>query len=349
MRFFSQLTGQDLHCVQTTCESMGADRNHFVLGKQERVKPAEAWLDEKHDHATIMERLCHGQAIPVPSGLQAPVSRPASQAPAVAEAMGSRSEAAISPHAEPVNLTIADASHKPSAIAAPETPKQDRAAVSTAEIPEETLELPASALVAPTNETKASEPEVMPLIPSDSLGTRSEPEVSAFIAEPTAPEQLDPDAPLLISDDSMAESPGPDAMPLASEEQTSPISEDLTTEPFMADAPPLALEEPMVEGSKSNAMLLEFEEPMVEGSKPASIPLEEEPIAGASDPNLVALIATEFGTEADESLSALDLGQEQTHDKQVDPSIAVSLPEYRENNVVMPNPEVGVPEEKDHG
>jgi uncharacterized protein len=59
--FFSGLTGQKLHCIQTTCESMGATSNHFVLGLPERVTRAEAWLQENHDHATIMDRLCQGQ------------------------------------------------------------------------------------------------------------------------------------------------------------------------------------------------------------------------------------------------------------------------------------------------
>ena len=59
--FFSALTGQDLHCVQTTCESLGAECNHFVLGLEERVKVAEAWLEEGHDHDTIMARLCSNQ------------------------------------------------------------------------------------------------------------------------------------------------------------------------------------------------------------------------------------------------------------------------------------------------
>ncbi|MGB7416077.1 MAG: V4R domain-containing protein [Thermosynechococcaceae cyanobacterium] len=55
--FFSQLTGQDLHCVQTACESMGAPHNAFVLGLAERLKVAEACLEEKQDHDTIMMRL----------------------------------------------------------------------------------------------------------------------------------------------------------------------------------------------------------------------------------------------------------------------------------------------------
>lgn len=59
--FFSQLTGRDLHCVQTACESLGADINTFVLGLTERLKPAEAWQMEGQDHATIMMRLSTAQ------------------------------------------------------------------------------------------------------------------------------------------------------------------------------------------------------------------------------------------------------------------------------------------------
>jgi hypothetical protein len=54
--FFSQLTGRELHCLQTSCESLGADYNHFILGLPHRLKPAEAWLEEQHE--TILERLC---------------------------------------------------------------------------------------------------------------------------------------------------------------------------------------------------------------------------------------------------------------------------------------------------
>ena len=56
--FFSQLTGRELHCVQTTCESMGADCNRFVLGLTKRVAPAEALLSQGVEHAEIMEQLC---------------------------------------------------------------------------------------------------------------------------------------------------------------------------------------------------------------------------------------------------------------------------------------------------
>ncbi|UBF26572.1 4-vinyl reductase [Kovacikia minuta CCNUW1] len=56
--FFSQLTGKDLHCVQTTCESMGADCNRFILGLARRLNPAEAMVDKKQNHDAIMQQLC---------------------------------------------------------------------------------------------------------------------------------------------------------------------------------------------------------------------------------------------------------------------------------------------------
>ncbi|OKH28017.1 V4R domain-containing protein [Chroogloeocystis siderophila] len=58
--FFSQLTGRQLHCVQTSCESLQADCNRFVLGLAERLKPIAAWLDEGHEHEIIMAWLCRG-------------------------------------------------------------------------------------------------------------------------------------------------------------------------------------------------------------------------------------------------------------------------------------------------
>jgi len=56
--FFSRLTGRELHCLQTTCESLGADCNRFILGLPERLNPVEAWLEEEQDHETILDRLC---------------------------------------------------------------------------------------------------------------------------------------------------------------------------------------------------------------------------------------------------------------------------------------------------
>lgn len=59
--FFSQISGRELDCVQTSCESRGEEYNHFVLGIADRVKKAQAWLEEGQDHNTIMERLCVNQ------------------------------------------------------------------------------------------------------------------------------------------------------------------------------------------------------------------------------------------------------------------------------------------------
>ncbi|GAC1460935.1 MAG: hypothetical protein NVS2B14_05150 [Chamaesiphon sp.] len=56
--FFSQLTGRQLHCVQTSCESLEDDCNHFVLGLPQRLTAVEACLEEGQDHETILNRLC---------------------------------------------------------------------------------------------------------------------------------------------------------------------------------------------------------------------------------------------------------------------------------------------------
>jgi hypothetical protein len=56
--FFSQLTGKELHCVQTTCESLGADCNRFVIGLRKRVEPVEIMVENQLDHEAIMQKLC---------------------------------------------------------------------------------------------------------------------------------------------------------------------------------------------------------------------------------------------------------------------------------------------------
>ena len=56
--FFSELSGTKLHCEQTTCESLGADCNLFILGVAKRLESINAWLEQGDDHATIMQRLC---------------------------------------------------------------------------------------------------------------------------------------------------------------------------------------------------------------------------------------------------------------------------------------------------
>lgn len=59
--FFSQLTGKELGCVQTSCESQGAEFNHFIIGLSERIKPVSVWLDEGQSHSTVLEHLCETQ------------------------------------------------------------------------------------------------------------------------------------------------------------------------------------------------------------------------------------------------------------------------------------------------
>jgi predicted hydrocarbon binding protein len=56
--FFSQLTGRELQCLQTECESNGSSANQFIIGLAERLKPVEGWLSEGQDHRAILTRLC---------------------------------------------------------------------------------------------------------------------------------------------------------------------------------------------------------------------------------------------------------------------------------------------------
>jgi predicted hydrocarbon binding protein len=55
--FFSQLTARELYGLQTTCESMGADCNRFVLGIPQRVRAVEMLVDQ-NSHETIIQALC---------------------------------------------------------------------------------------------------------------------------------------------------------------------------------------------------------------------------------------------------------------------------------------------------
>lgn len=55
--FFSTLTNRELHCVQTSCESLGSDCNRFVLGLPKRLEPAETMVTNL-DHDAIMQELC---------------------------------------------------------------------------------------------------------------------------------------------------------------------------------------------------------------------------------------------------------------------------------------------------
>ncbi len=56
--FFSQLTGRDLHCLQTTCESLGSDANRFVIGVEKRLEPAGIMVKQQVSYDTIMNELC---------------------------------------------------------------------------------------------------------------------------------------------------------------------------------------------------------------------------------------------------------------------------------------------------
>jgi len=55
--FFSRLTGRDLIAVQTSCESMGADLNHFVLGLGDRLTIVNSLLEQGLNHDEIMGNL----------------------------------------------------------------------------------------------------------------------------------------------------------------------------------------------------------------------------------------------------------------------------------------------------
>lgn len=55
--FFSELSGETLHCVQTACESLGAEENYFVLGLQDRLAIAETGVDQGLPHSEIMTLL----------------------------------------------------------------------------------------------------------------------------------------------------------------------------------------------------------------------------------------------------------------------------------------------------
>jgi uncharacterized protein len=56
--FFSQLVGRDLHTVQTTCESLGASSNTFIVGTRNRLESVESMLEKLESHDAIMTALC---------------------------------------------------------------------------------------------------------------------------------------------------------------------------------------------------------------------------------------------------------------------------------------------------
>ena len=55
--FFSQLTGRELQCIQTSCDSKGDDANRFILGLPKRMQSAEAMVSEGQPHQVVMQAL----------------------------------------------------------------------------------------------------------------------------------------------------------------------------------------------------------------------------------------------------------------------------------------------------
>jgi uncharacterized protein len=55
--FFTRLTGRELLAVQTTCESLSADCNTYIIGLPERLKIVDSFLVEGLAHETILQRV----------------------------------------------------------------------------------------------------------------------------------------------------------------------------------------------------------------------------------------------------------------------------------------------------
>ena len=55
--FFTRLTGRELLGVQTTCESLGASCNTYVIGLPERLQIVDSFLAEGLTHETILQRV----------------------------------------------------------------------------------------------------------------------------------------------------------------------------------------------------------------------------------------------------------------------------------------------------
>ncbi|MDX2257105.1 MAG: 4-vinyl reductase [Pseudanabaenaceae cyanobacterium bins.39] len=55
--FFTRLTGRELLASQTTCESLGATCNTYIIGLPERLQSVEQLLIEGHSHEQILKTL----------------------------------------------------------------------------------------------------------------------------------------------------------------------------------------------------------------------------------------------------------------------------------------------------
>ncbi len=58
--WFSQLTGRDLACVQTSSETLGAPASLFVITTSERLQEGENWVDSGLNHEQVLEKLIQG-------------------------------------------------------------------------------------------------------------------------------------------------------------------------------------------------------------------------------------------------------------------------------------------------
>ncbi len=62
--FFTQLTGEELACIQTSCESMGAKHNTFIIGLETRIEVVKTWLEEEsYEHSQILALLSNQSAV----------------------------------------------------------------------------------------------------------------------------------------------------------------------------------------------------------------------------------------------------------------------------------------------
>lgn len=59
--FFSELSETDLHCVQTTCESLGASSNWFILGLKKRLESVSGMVEQGQTHTAILQSLTANQ------------------------------------------------------------------------------------------------------------------------------------------------------------------------------------------------------------------------------------------------------------------------------------------------
>lgn len=55
--WFSQLTGRDLGCVQTSSEATGSASEQFIVTTADRLKAAESWVDAGQTHEQVLQKV----------------------------------------------------------------------------------------------------------------------------------------------------------------------------------------------------------------------------------------------------------------------------------------------------